>query len=734
MSDLTEQYLTAEPLDPEEVEYQRALTAARGQAKADQVKDFLGPMGPKPFLKILDMMQDMQDVPSNVVSGIMDAAINVYDTVGELIDEAVPGVKAAPTLSQLITKEPPVSGPTPVRDAMVAVRDASKRSLVADTPVDEFTRQTVQFIVPFSMTMKALGGVKAGATVANIAKGATAEAATVFGAFDPHGGRFADLVRTVSPDGLASNRFIDYLTNRENEGEWEGRFKNVIDSLSGSAAVGTAIKTGGIALRAAHLAATSSPPTKLQAQRGSLDLTALKPEQAKLAQESRNLWSSGKPPELVPQLIGAETRPLADYFERNPEVKSFVEQNPGIVSTRLPKGQTSTEDPSSGNLLIDYSVIKSDPKTFNKNIGLMADYANFKIDSDAPEQQAEQMIETMKSNLLFLHDVMPEQYRDRSHLWYVGARNIVDDWAPKYDLPDRAVSGVLAVLSPQKDWFQNVSLGQRVLDITRDQRNTAWNRQMDEKAQEIWDAKYAPVISLVRGKKLSDLQTPEEKALWLRTYDQAFNSPEHSIVSPEGRFEGTRLTETGAKRRIAWGSLNEIGKAIAIIDNPDVANISQLLGEKHKVRSFYSNIYAPFDPRGAATIDTHAVAAALLRPLSGKSREVLHNFGSGIPGEGGPGANSVLGINGTYGIILEAYRRAAAERGLLPRELQSITWEGVRGLFPDKWKRPQNEAAITSIWNRYRNGQITLQEAQNEVIQASPNKGTGAPEWARAGK
>lgn len=269
MSDLTEQYLTAEPLDPEEVEYQRALTAARGQAKADQVKDFFGPIGGPQFLKVVDMMQDMQDVPSNVVSGIMDAAINVYDTVGQLIDEAVPQAKAAPTLSQLITKEPPVSGPAPVREAMVALRDVSKRSLAADTPADEFTRQTVQFIVPFSMTMKAFGGVKAGATVANVAKSATAEAATVFGAFDPHGGRFADLIRTVSPDGLAANRFIDYLTNRENESEWEGRFKNVVDSLAGSAAVGAAISVGAKALKGAANQFTSKgqkPPAAKPAE------------------------------------------------------------------------------------------------------------------------------------------------------------------------------------------------------------------------------------------------------------------------------------------------------------------------------------------------------------------------------------------------------------------------------------------------------------------------------------
>jgi hypothetical protein len=194
---------------------------------------------------------------------------------------------------------------------------------------------------------------------------------------------------------------------------------------------------------------------------------------------------------------------------------------------------------------------------------------------------------------------------------------------------------------------------------------------------------------------------------------------------------GVRLTDKGVPYQTGWGSLNEIGKAINIIDNPTVENISRSLGTQHKVRNFYNNIYDPTNPSGHVTIDTHAVAAGLLRPLSGKSREVAHNFSSNIKGEVGPKNSSVTGVQGTYGLYAEAYRRAAAERGVLPREMQSITWEAVRGLFPDSYKNAKNNQFVDNIWLQYKSGQISQEEARNEVLKAA--NGINPPEWEGAG-
>lgn len=428
------------------------------------------------------------------------------------------------------------------------------------------------------------------------------------------------------------------------------------------------------------------------------------------------------------------TGPLAAVVPQAARPMFAVQPGPNLVSTRLPTAVKRTEDPLASRLVIDLEAAKKDPAAFEYNMGLIRQYPNFASKARNPDKQAEDFITEVKNNLLFLHDQVPQATRQRSKLWYDGARNIADRFSVDYGVPDQAVSGVLAVLSPQKDWFMNVSLGQRVLDIATKQQSTRWDSSMDVIAKTIFgDPKYAPMVNAIRGKTLAEVKEPGLKAMWLRTYDQAKNPREHQIVSPEGNFVGVRMNQDGkTPTQTGWGSLNEIGKAIVILEDPRIETISANLGQQHKVRNFYSNIYAPNDPAGPVTIDTHAVAAGLLRPLSGNSREVLHNFGSGVVGEGGPKNSSITGVQGTYGIYAEAYRRAAEERGILPREMQSITWEAVRGLYPDTFKsQAKNVDQIDGIWIQYRKGKMSLEEARNEVFKIAG--GIRPPEWEGAG-
>jgi hypothetical protein len=401
---------------------------------------------------------------------------------------------------------------------------------------------------------------------------------------------------------------------------------------------------------------------------------------------------------------------------------------PDIVSTRVPTAVKATENPMTSTLLSNYEAAKNEPTIFQHHTNLMSEYPHLISKSKSIEGKAEDFVNQSTNNLLWLHDQVPAETRQRSKLWYDGARNIVDRWGKEYNIPDQAASGVLAVLSPQKDWFMNVSLGNRVIDIMKNQQAFKWDKAMQKTASEIWaDEKYKPMVDAIKNKRLEDITDPTEKAMWLRTFDQAHLPREHQIVSPEGDFTGVRLNKTGEPSKTGWGSLNEIAKAISIYDNPSVENVSKQLGGMHKVRNFYNNIYDPNNPLGFTTIDTHAVAANALRPFSGKSREVAHNFGSGIKGEVGPSGSSFSGLQGTYPLQYEPYQRAAKERGILPREMQSITWEAIRGLFPDTFKNATNTKIIDDIWSKVKAKKLSINDARNQILEKTG--GINEPEW-----
>lgn len=414
---------------------------------------------------------------------------------------------------------------------------------------------------------------------------------------------------------------------------------------------------------------------------------------------------------------------------------------PGRISTRLPTAAKATEDPMTGELIIGYDELKADPKVFEPNVNIVRDYPNMRPQPDATtDETAEQFITHVKDNLLYLHDQVPEATRARSQLWYDGARNITDRWSKEYGVADTGVAGALAALSPQKDWYQNVSLAQRVLNVVKSKGNnpSVFSPEMEQtfrRIESLNKPKYEPLLDAIKGKSYDEITDPDPavqntlRALFVRLHDQTYSLPEYKIVGPEGDFLDVAKNADGSSSRVAWGSLNEIGKAIGAIEaNGNVSTISRLMGERHKVRNFYNNIYDPNSPYGDVTIDTHAVAAGLLRPLSGNSLEVDHNFKNmSVAGRGTTKGSAVSGVSGNYGLYAEAYRRAAAERGILPRQMQSITWEAVRGLFPDTFKTAKNNADVDAIWTRYRNGEIEIDEARSLVSERAG--GIRPPSW-----
>ena len=185
----------------------------------------------------------------------------------------------------------------------------------------------------------------------------------------------------------------------------------------------------------------------------------------------------------------------------------------------------------------------------------------------------------------------------------------------------------------------------------------------------------AAAFQSFQDKPLAQITDPWEKANWVRAYDEANNDKSYPIVRPDGSYGPLMTKKNGEPASVGWGSMDAIGNAVSAFENPSMPNISQAMGGNHKVRNFYNNIIAPNSPARDVTVDTHAIAAGLLRPLSGAAKEVEN--GLGLSGS----VDATTGSKGLYGAYAEAYRRAADARGIQPRQMQSITWEALRGLF-----------------------------------------------------
>ena len=385
---------------------------------------------------------------------------------------------------------------------------------------------------------------------------------------------------------------------------------------------------------------------------------------------------------------------------------------------------------------------------------------DIKGESDT-KKKYEKFVEFIKDNLLYLHDKFPAELRARATLWYDGANKISKGLSNRYNLSVEQVAAVIANLSPQKDWFMNVAQAEQVLHVyehyqdfiiegeeinqtideiidaaeapqthkkkkkdgeTKRQKLLRWNfnRKLDQQAKD----KRASIVNGIRGKTIRELNKDKSKGgqiltAWaIRVIAQSEFGRYYQILSPEGNPVGIQTNDDGSPSMNTWGSTSEIRKALSVIENGSLENISNSLGDQHKVRNFYNNIVAPNSPYGDATIDTHAVAAGLMMPLGASATQVLHNFG-GSKIKNDP----QNGVSGTYHIYLEAYRRAARERNIQPRQMQSITWEAVRKLFLSSERNPSDIDKVTKIWNKSRD--------ENTARDTITGQRVLIPDWAR---
>ena len=381
----------------------------------------------------------------------------------------------------------------------------------------------------------------------------------------------------------------------------------------------------------------------------------------------------------------------------------------------------------------DLASMKATPEAFEHNMKVFQSakaYPNFReedFNGKTPEQVAHMVVDHFKANIRYLYDHADEATKKGGMIWYQTAHKIATDFGKQYGVPEASSVAVVAALSPQKDWDQNIYLAQRVMSIANGQKNHAWDAGMNSAAKRIWKPKDQEIVNAIKGKTLGELTDPVEKGAWIRTYDEAHSNRQYGVFTGTGVGELATSKVTGKPKIAAWQALSAIANAVKCMDaNDDASIISSSIGDNHKVRSFYNNILDPMSPNKDVTIDTHAVGCALMRSLSSASAPVLQNFGNGPMKENmskAPGfmpvSNSKAGTGacGLYGIYAEAYRQAADEIGILPQQLQAIVWVQKRVLFEDL--KDTQSAAVEGAWQTYHDGKATLQQTQDKVMEIS---------------
>jgi len=404
------------------------------------------------------------------------------------------------------------------------------------------------------------------------------------------------------------------------------------------------------------------------------------------------------------------------------------------VSTRMPDAKGAERDGFDNDLVIEGpDILEANTATLARGIKKIPGMEDLR---GSAEEVFAQFKQRVIENLLYMHDSMPAAMRLRAKLWYEGARTIAEDMSSKYGVPVRSAAAVLATLSPQKDWRENVDMGYKVLQtVTQMQQRVLpavahqWlldkaDRMPEEAEKGIRKTDSAETAeekresarksAEVNRKAAAAIQgltfeaTPDDlKPFWLRSYWESEGAdPYVKDITPEGV-----ILDQDAGVTLRWQSYDVIAKAIEASSATDRETISDLVGGMHKVRSFYNNILLPaLAELGDVTIDTHAIAAGLFAPMSSSAEPVQI-------GLGGKGSSSKLsGSNGLYGLYADAYREAAVQRGLMAREMQSIVWEAVRALFLPPFRRNKKlKAASYALLSDTAKGTLSHADSRKQI-------------------
>ena len=433
-----------------------------------------------------------------------------------------------------------------------------------------------------------------------------------------------------------------------------------------------------------------------------------------------------------------------------------------VASNRVPTKVLPV--PDSGLLMTGLPEVLESPKLTKSMAAHIRDYPQV-TEEEARLPAAgvlDRFVDTAKRNVQYLSKKMADAgWFDRSMKWYDGADNISTQIAADVGVHPNQASVVLARLSPTKDWDQNVAMAQRVAKNWKEfsQKDTPFSpevfgkyasNRVSQLEQKLIDdkitGKTASILRAQLSRRLKEDRLSYQGRPWsalsddgrakmMRSYSELSDGTNYNIMTPEGNIAGVAMNKSGEPMKIIWQSYNFINDALQALYENNPARLSELLGDEHKVRAFFNNINRPnygrlAGERGPSTVDTHQVAASLLEPLGSGSRQVEASMGKV---KGGGVSMAPIGISGTNPLYQEALTRASQESmgAVLPRQYQSVGWEGLRGLFsPEQKRNVKLGSRIDAIWQDYRNGRMSLENAQDAIFNEAG--GIAAPRWTKS--
>lgn len=263
---------------PTQQEYQAQDDAAMAQMatarSAQHAQETLqGGQQPEPTFLQKWVTGPLGRVSTSMMDSAVSAADSIYDTPGmekarDVTAGAITGatniadtaVKAATTnFSMGADGKAQESQSSPIWDhAKSAILDFRDAVAVKDpTLTDGLLQGAAQLAIPFAGYSRALAGVHGVASV--VAAGAATDA-TALAPHDPRmadmlalgrhtEGKLGDALRAMAPDGSAFNSYINYLTDRTNETDAQGRWKNVLDGFGANLVATPLIHAAGIILK-----------------------------------------------------------------------------------------------------------------------------------------------------------------------------------------------------------------------------------------------------------------------------------------------------------------------------------------------------------------------------------------------------------------------------------------------------------------------------------------------------